>query len=773
MRGAARPARLVLALLPMAIVLVGAQSSFGQTVPPTTEFEDSEGADWTTHEGELEFLEAVDMLSERVQIEVIGETVQGRPLHLVKIGAPAPVSPEQARQRPTLLLVCSQHGNEPAGREACLIQLRDLAFTEDSALVSLLERTTVVVVPSANPDGRAANTRGNGMGTDINRDHLNLETPEARAIAAVLRDWQPDATIDLHEYGPSVPVVYDDDVLYLWPRNLNVDQQLHDLAVELARDHIGGGAEEAGYTADEYGIFAAGDADVTQTAGGGDEGIKRNAGGLRSTLGILTETAVSPRLASPGELIDGAANRRRRVDSNTVILDETLAFMDQRGEEAAAVTAGARERKAEEGRTRTGPVYFDGQDDDSTIDQSGDEAGPEDIVDPPPCGYRLTADQAAETAELLELLDVDSFTVGQDTFVLLAQAGKPFIPLLLDERGSRNTVDGEPLDECPAPPESPPTPTEPPATDVLRVAGDSRVATAVEVSRATRDSAATVVLARSDDYADALAGAPLAVHVDAPLLLSASSGLSQATADEVERLGATEAILLGGDAALSEQVVADLEDLGLSVRRVAGENRFATAAKVPAELPPTDEVVVAEGEHVSPERGWPDALSASGLAAAEQRPVLLVNQARLPEETADVLDRSTDVVIVGGEDAVSPEVADAIDAVAATVTRVSGLTRYDTSVAVADEAEARGVDPSTVWLATGRDWPDGLVAGVAAGSADGILLLVDGRDLDGSPASAQWLRDHAESVSTVRLSGGDDAISPETEARIRQELAGG
>jgi hypothetical protein len=75
-------------------------------------------------------------------------------------------------------------------------------------------------------------------------------------------------------------------------------------------------------------------------------------------------------------------------------------------------------------------------------------------------------------------------------------------------------------------------------------------------------------------------------------------------------------------------------------------------------------------------------------------------------------------------------------------------------------------------VATGRDWPDGLVAGVAAGAADGILLLVDGQDLDGSPASAQWLRDHAEVVSTVRLSGGEQAISPETESRIRQELGG-
>ena len=82
-------------------------------------------------------------------------------------------------------------------------------------------------------------------------------------------------------------MLYDDDLLYLWPRNLNVDAQVHGLSKTLAIDYIGKGAEAAGYSSDEYGLYAVGDQDVSQQAGDGDEGIMRNAVGLRHSIGIL------------------------------------------------------------------------------------------------------------------------------------------------------------------------------------------------------------------------------------------------------------------------------------------------------------------------------------------------------------------------------------------------------------------------------------------------------------------------------------------------------
>src|SRR5687768_3246083 len=87
---------------------------------PKTGIEQRGGECWTTHKEELAFLKAGDAQSERARVMRIGSTDEGRPLHLVALGAPVPSGAGVARERPTSLFICSQHGNEPAGREACL-----------------------------------------------------------------------------------------------------------------------------------------------------------------------------------------------------------------------------------------------------------------------------------------------------------------------------------------------------------------------------------------------------------------------------------------------------------------------------------------------------------------------------------------------------------------------------------------------------------------------------------------------------------------------------
>lgn len=318
-----------------------------------------------------------------------------------------------------------------------------------------------------------------------------------------------------------------------------------------------------------------------------------------------------------------------------------------------------------------------------------------------------------------------------------------------------------------------------PRPDYDRAAGDDRIATAIEVARIhhAAGSAPPVLVARSDHYADALAGAVLAHEVGGPVLLSPQSGLDERgdVAAFIDELGSTTAYVLGGEAALGPQVEADLRAAGIStIERVAGPDRFATARRLAEESTggTATSAYLVEGANADPARGWPDALSVSGLAAWQGRPILLTVRDALPQTTVDTIRDLgvTEVTVVGGEVAVSPEVVEELRGLGVTVDRVSGPDRFATSVAVAERAASAGMSPDDVFVATGLTFPDALVAGPAVAAAGGTLVLVHGGDAAGAQASMDWFGSVVGDVTQVWFLGGDTAIAPTVRDAVRDVL---
>jgi hypothetical protein len=148
----------------------------------------------TTHEELLQYLEQTARTSPIVRIETIGTTTLGRtiPMAVISTGK----SPSKLR----VMVFCSQHGNEPSGKEAALILLERIARRQ---MDPLLAKIDLWLVPSVNPDGNELQQRWNGAGKDLNRDHLILMQPETRALHDVYDRVLPEATLDVHEFMTS------------------------------------------------------------------------------------------------------------------------------------------------------------------------------------------------------------------------------------------------------------------------------------------------------------------------------------------------------------------------------------------------------------------------------------------------------------------------------------------------------------------------------------------------------------------------------------------
>jgi putative cell wall-binding protein len=190
---------------------------------------------------------------------------------------------------------------------------------------------------------------------------------------------------------------------------------------------------------------------------------------------------------------------------------------------------------------------------------------------------------------------------------------------------------------------------------VQRLAGIDRYATASAVSRATFEPGVAVAyVATGATFPDALAAVPLAAMTRGPVLLTRPDRLPGAVADELRRLAPGRIVVLGSQGAVSDPVASALGALTSgSVTRLAGPDRYATAAAVAAALGGSTTAYLATGT------AFPDALAAGPAAASAGAPVLLAQANTLPGPTAAQLRRlqPARLLVSGGIRAVSDEVA--------------------------------------------------------------------------------------------------------------------
>ena len=261
--------------------------------------------------------------------------------------------------------------------------------------------------------------------------------------------------------------------------------------------------------------------------------------------------------------------------------------------------------------------------------------------------------------------------------------------------------------------------TVPGLEDVKRVAGADRYRTGAAISEdALVLPTGRVYVASGLAFPDALAGGPGGTP-GSPILLVDPNAVPGVTRTEIERLAPDEIVILGGPGAVSPAVETELATLA-PVRRLAGADRFATAAAISAdEFPSAVTVFLANGLN------FPDALAGGAAAGHLGAPILLVTPTALPAATRAELIRldPLEIVVLGGVGAVSDAVAaDAATAVrGVTIRRLAGADRFSTAAEISRDTFFAA---ETVYVANGFGFPDALAGSPAAIWRDAPLLLV-------------------------------------------------
>ncbi|WP_326533962.1 M14 family metallopeptidase [Pseudorhodoferax sp.] len=263
----------------------------------------------------------------------LGSSQSGTPIEALVLTRAASTDPATllASGKPTVLLIGQQHGDEPAPAEALLVLARELA---QGRLEPLLDRINVVLVPRANPDGAAANKRVTAGGIDMNRDHLLLRTPEARALARLQRDYQPSVTVDAHEYTvvgrflEKYGAIQKFDALLQYATTANLSEFMPRASEEWFRRPLVAALNREGLTSEWYYTTSTDPNDLRISMGGTQPDTGRNVYGLRNSVSLLLETR--------GVGI-GRMHIQRRVHTQVVAMTSVLQSASQRAEDLAKV----------------------------------------------------------------------------------------------------------------------------------------------------------------------------------------------------------------------------------------------------------------------------------------------------------------------------------------------------------------------------------------------------------------------------------------------------
>ncbi len=249
-----------------------------------------------------------------------------------------------------------------------------------------------------------------------------------------------------------------------------------------------------------------------------------------------------------------------------------------------------------------------------------------------------------------------------------------------------------------------------------RLYGNSRVSTSIQIAKESYTSARNVVLVGYHGEVDALTGSLFAKSKDAPIIF-VSKGQVGNIKKLLSQLQTKNVFILGGKNAFSQELEAEFRDY--NPKRLEGKNRFDTAVKLSKEAlgSSSHEVFLSLGVD-----DYADALAIGPISAGRNIPLLLSTRTRLPKESLEAIKSMNvkKVNIIGGPNAISPEIENQLKALQITTNRISGDSRELTAINIAEKFNPNF---KNIVVANGWNFADAVAGGYFTAKNNGVLLL--------------------------------------------------
>ena len=250
-----------------------------------------------------------------------------------------------------------------------------------------------------------------------------------------------------------------------------------------------------------------------------------------------------------------------------------------------------------------------------------------------------------------------------------------------------------------------------------RISGPSRYETAVQIFNKGWKSADTAILVTGQNYPDALSATPLAAKYDAPILLASNASLKYQPelSNVLRNKGVKNVIIIGSEGIIPKGIEGELANMGITSRRIAGNDRYETSLAIAKEVGiNSGEIVVASGQN------FPDGLSIASIAAKKQMPILLIREQHIPGNTKAYMDSAniSKTYLLGSEGLIPNSVASQLK----NVERLAGKDRYATNENIFNRFKYE-LNLSHLYIASSLDFPDALATSALAAKTNSFVVL--------------------------------------------------